>query len=139
MNFMHTLARIFGRKAAKMETENQDTEMDNDEEDAPVIVPDAQAEEVADPVEAIPAVPITPAAPISLDEMLALGGTNIQTGLMALRQNRTDGQGAAEALLAAESSVRHIDEDGGEIARSLGLAIDRQQANLTNLKASLNL
>ena len=98
MNFMHTLARIFGRKAAKMETENQETEMDNDEEDAPVIVPDAQAEEVADPVEAIPAVPITPAAPISLDEMLATGRNEHSDRPYGLcGRIRTDGQGAAEA------------------------------------------
>ena len=86
MNFMspHTGPYIRAKGCKTMETENQETEMDNDEEDAPVIVPDAQAEEVADPVEAIPAVPITPAAPISLDEMLALGGTNIQTGLHGL-------------------------------------------------------
>ena len=124
-----------------METENQETEMDNNVDEAPVDQPvPADEAPVPEPApEPVAPVPVAPAAPLSLDEMLALGGTNIQTGLTALRQNNSDGVGAAEALLAAESRVRHVDEDGGEIKRTLGLAVDRQIENYQNLKASLNL
>ena len=49
------------------------------------------------------------------------------------------GRARLRHLLAAESSVRHIDEDGGEIKRTLGLAVNRQIKNYENLKVNLNL
>jgi hypothetical protein len=143
VNIIEWLTRLFKPKGGFQMADMMNEAPVDAPVEAPVDAPvDAPVEEpVEAPMEAPVDAPVemAQAAPLTLDEMLVNGGQNIQTGLSALRTNRSAGQDAAETLLAAESLVKHVNEDGGEIARSLGLSIDRQIANLENLKTTLGL
>ena len=102
MNIIERLTRLLWPKGRFQMNDEPVVDEEVVEETEDMAEEEAEEEDAAPAP--MPAPVVTPAAPLSLDEMLATGGTNIQTGLMALRQNNSEGAGRGRGFAGSRIS-----------------------------------